>query len=237
MSFWDQSRENPRADYRNADTVEVQQPISAAEMWDRIARVLPSSARTIDVEEGSARHQPDLEGKWEGVGTNNKLLLARYTHGGHFSPHTDGYSIVDFNHRSMYTMLVYLNKCKGGGGTRFYHDDQVGKLVKDAGGRYTGQDEHVLATVETKVGRALCFFHNILHEGCAVDPGCEKYIIRSDLMYDRTPAICCSPKDVEAFELYQEADELAAQGKVEASMKLYQRCVKMSPELANVYGL
>lgn len=137
----------------------------------------------------------------------------------------------------MYTMLVYLNKCEGGGGTRFYHDDQVGNLVKDGGGRYTGQDEHVLATVETKVGRALCFFHNIMHEGCAVDLGCEKYIIRSDLMYERNPPICDAPKDQEAFELYQEADELAAQGKVEASMKLYRQCVKMSPALAKVYGL
>ena len=29
------------------------------------------------------------------------MLFARYAHGGHFSPHTDGYSIVDFNYRSM----------------------------------------------------------------------------------------------------------------------------------------
>jgi len=37
--------------------------------------------------------------------------------------------------------------------------------------------------------------------------------------------------------LYQEADELSAQGKVDESMQMYRKCVKMSPALAAIYGL
>ena len=65
--------------------------------------------------------------------------------------------------------------------------------------RLTGQPENVITTVQAVQGRALCFFHNIVHEGVAVEPGTTKYIIRSDLMYRRTPAICSSPRDCEAF--------------------------------------
>ena len=56
-----------------------------------------------------------FEGTWKAVGVNEHLLFARYTDGGHFSPHTDGYTIVDFNKRSLYTLLLYLNDCQEGG--------------------------------------------------------------------------------------------------------------------------
>ena len=55
----------------------------------------------------------------------------------HFSPHTDGYQVVDFNYRSMHTLLIYLNTCDdGGGGTRFYTDNQVTTLRPDESGRW-----------------------------------------------------------------------------------------------------
>lgn len=58
-----------------------------------------------------------FEGTWRACGINEHLLFARYGPGGHFSPHTDGYTIVDFNHRSLFTVLVYLNDCAVGGTT------------------------------------------------------------------------------------------------------------------------
>ena len=45
------------------------------------------------------------------VGLNPNMLFNRYHPSGHFSPHTDGYTIVDFNTRSMYSALFYLNDC------------------------------------------------------------------------------------------------------------------------------
>lgn len=56
-----------------------------------------------------------FEGTWTAVGVNGHLLFARYDHGGHFSPHTDGYTIVNFNKRSLYTLIIYLNDCDVGG--------------------------------------------------------------------------------------------------------------------------
>eukprot|EP00045_Choanoeca_perplexa_P006250 m.53217 g.53217 ORF g.53217 m.53217 type:complete len:65 (+) comp13540_c1_seq6:515-709(+) len=56
-----------------------------------------------------------MEGEWQAVGVNEHLLFARYNDGGHFSPHTDGNNIIDFNYRSMYTLLIYLNTCADGG--------------------------------------------------------------------------------------------------------------------------
>lgn len=49
------------------------------------------------------------------------------------APHTDGYSVVDLNERSMYSMILYLNDCctpgPGDGGTRFYDDTAKGNLI------------------------------------------------------------------------------------------------------------
>ena len=124
LTFWDSANAAPRRDYRNADTVEVPTDGVAEALWKRVEHAVPRLLR-IGEDTDPARSQPDLDGEWEACGTNTKLLIARYLSGGHFAPHTDGYSVVDFNHRSMYTMLLYLNTVENGGGTRFYHDEQV----------------------------------------------------------------------------------------------------------------
>ena len=38
-------------------------------------------------------------GEWEAVGINPNLLFGRYKSGGHFAPHTDGCTVIDFNYR------------------------------------------------------------------------------------------------------------------------------------------
>jgi hypothetical protein len=42
--------------------------------------------------------------------------------------------------------------------------------------------DNVITTVEAKRGRALFFFHNLVHEGVPPADDEVKYIIRSDLM-------------------------------------------------------
>jgi hypothetical protein len=181
LTFWDSTADEPRRDYRNADTVEVPNVGVAEALWRRVARHVPPTLHVSELTD-PARSQPDLDGTWAAHGTNQKLLIARYLSGGHFSPHTDGYSVVDFNDRSMYTMLLYLNDCSDGGGTKFYRSEQLGKLEKDEAGRFTGQAEHEICTVAARKGRACFFFHNIVHEGVAPAGEQVKYIIRSDLM-------------------------------------------------------
>ena len=45
-------------------------------------------------------------------GLNPTLLFGRYKSGGHFAPHTDGNTIIDFNHRSLRSVIIYLSDCK-----------------------------------------------------------------------------------------------------------------------------
>jgi hypothetical protein len=133
LSFW--SSDRSAASFRNADTIEMTHPSFAAEVWARVEPFLEAqSAKVLDIsEEGTPlRWERDIGGTWDACGTNECLLVSRYEAGGHFAPHTDGYSVVDLNHRSMYSMIVYLNDCctpgPGDGGTRFFADEAKGKL-------------------------------------------------------------------------------------------------------------
>jgi len=234
-TFWD-SRPDRKTEFRNADTIEVKQPELAANLWKRVQEALSDSVEITD-DQDHPRWQRDLEGVWDPIGTNNHVLFARYRSGGHFAPHTDGFSVVSCDERSMYSAVLYLNSCSEGGGTRFYADEAREQLVKDDQGRYTGREDLVRLTVEPIVGRLCVFFHNIVHEGVPVGPSAEKYIIRSDIMYRRRAPICKTDKDRQAFDLYQEAQEKSTDGQIEEAMAMFRRAFKLSPALADVYGM
>ena len=105
-SFW-----NPavgRTEFRNSDTVEVTSEPVAAELWRRVAHLV---VPRVTVEREGKLWERGLEGEWVACGINPHLLFNHYHPGGHFSPHTDGATVVDFNRRSLYSMLVYLNLC------------------------------------------------------------------------------------------------------------------------------
>jgi len=235
-SFWD-SRPDRVTDFRDADTIEVHHPDLAALLWERAAPFLSENVVINPDDDENPRWQRDLEGTWEPVGTNEHVLFARYDAGGHFAPHTDGFSVVSCDERSMYSIVLFLNACTDGGGTRFYADEQRDKLVKDERGRYTGTPEMELTTVDPKVGRMVVFFHNILHQGVGVGAGAKKYIIRSDVMYKRQDPICKTPQDHEAFDMYQRAQELSTAGEMEEATRLFRRAFRQSPALADVYGM
>jgi len=75
-------------------------------IWDRLKHLVPPS---VTILEGCSRYSKELEGTWVAIGLNPNMLFNRYPEGGHFSPHTDGYTIIDFNTRSMYSTLVRQN--------------------------------------------------------------------------------------------------------------------------------
>ena len=120
-SFWNAA--TSVATYRNSDTVEITSDQVAGEIWARVKHsVVPRV--TIGAGAGAKTQlwEPGLEGEWEAYGINAHLLFNRYAPGGHFSPHTDGATVVDMNRRSLYSMLVYLNRCpeECGGGTALF---------------------------------------------------------------------------------------------------------------------
>jgi leukotriene-A4 hydrolase len=117
--------------FRNADTVEVTCTQVAAALWRRVAPHVPpritltrTNENDDDDADGSASADAScergLEGEWVACGVNPVLLFTRYGAGGHFSPHTDGNTVIDFNTRSLHSMLLYLNDCPDGGHTTLF---------------------------------------------------------------------------------------------------------------------
>lgn len=92
-------------------------------------------------------------------GLNERLRFYRYTPGQRFSWHFDGSFVRPNGERSMLTFMIYLNEGYEGGETRFESSSVLGKL-----------------------GMALLFEHELLHEGAEVTSG-VKYVLRSDVMY------------------------------------------------------
>ena len=190
-SFWNAS-DPERKDFRNADTVEVQDANLADRIWKRIKDLVVPE---VCITEDELRWERGLQGTWKAVGVNPILLFARYGPGGHFSPHTDGYTIIDLNNRSLYTLLLYLNTCESGGATRMFipsSDDGERSYEQDKGGRMRWAEENVVGQADVKVGNALAFYQNIPHEGEPVGAGCAKYIIRTDIMYQVRGALAHS---------------------------------------------
>lgn len=148
---------------------------------------------------------------------------------------------ADFNCRSFYSVIVYLNTIPlgEGGGTRFYLDGAVEALHSngdEGANKWTGKAELVTGLVDPVAGRLLAFEQSLVHEG--VPPVAEncKYIIRSDVLYQRTPSVCDTPKDIEAYRLFREAEQLAEAGRVSESIPLFKKAVKLSPDMAEMMG-
>lgn len=95
------------------------------------------------------------------VGLNERFRFYRYDPGERFAPHRDGAFRRDNGEMSLLTFLVYLNEGFEGGET----------VVEGL-------------SVTPRLGMALIFEHQLMHEGAAVTRG-RKYVLRTDVMYGR----------------------------------------------------
>ena len=92
-------------------------------------------------------------------GLNERFRYYRYTPGQRFAWHFDGSFARPNGEVSLLTFMIYLNEGYEGGETQFESLSVAGKL-----------------------GMALVFEHELLHEGAEVTGG-VKYVLRSDVMY------------------------------------------------------
>mmetsp|Transcript_34007 Transcript_34007/g.75385 ORF Transcript_34007/g.75385 Transcript_34007/m.75385 type:complete len:323 (+) Transcript_34007:194-1162(+) len=245
FSFWADTGEQPDAqplesqvNFRSADTIEEHLPRLADSLWQRI-RPLFESKRVV-IEEGTDAFEKDAAGEWKPVGISSDMLFARYLTGGHFAPHVDGSTAVGLNLRSFFTVLIYLNDCEVGGQTRFLpgcqHD--VLSVDKATGKVCASPDSQEVCSVPPRTGTATAFFHDILHEGFSVGKGHKKYIIRCDIMYQREPPLFGNdPRAEEAFDMYQRARVLEADGDIQQALKLFQSIRRISRSVAELYGV
>ena len=93
------------------------------------------------------------------IGLNEQFRFYKYELDQRFKRHIDGRFKRNDTEESRITFMIYLNEDFEGGETKF--------------------DELV---IKPKTGDALCFIHEIKHEGCPVKNG-TKYALRSDVMY------------------------------------------------------
>jgi 2OG-Fe(II) oxygenase superfamily len=237
FTFWNPYSETSD-EFRRAFTVEVKHTEIASIIFTRISGLLSSKIwpNNLLVDVVDAESVPtDSVGTWKAVGINTRLLFSRYLDGGHFAPHSDGYTEIDLNNRSLYTCVIYLDDAIDGGQTVLYSNDQIEKpLVKDACGRLTGDPSLVLHRVEAKRGRMLVFNHSLFHEG---SPAKQKNIIRTDIMFTRTPAICTDPEDLEAYKIYMEAQRISGEGNSEEALTLFKKAFRLSPNLKKFYRM
>ncbi|MBD0364309.1 MAG: 2OG-Fe(II) oxygenase [Coleofasciculus sp. C3-bin4] len=130
--------------------------------------ILDDPERALDLWQRVSAYIPTTIGKWRAIGLNERFRFYRYDPGQRFAPHHDGCYRRPNGEQSILTFMIYLNEGFEGGETRF---DLPYYYVKQP---------HVFVVPVT--GMALCFVHEIQHEGTAVIRG-RKYVLRSDVMY------------------------------------------------------
>jgi predicted 2-oxoglutarate/Fe(II)-dependent dioxygenase YbiX len=139
---------------RNNERVMIDNPDWAAKLWERAAPLIPS---------------PFLG--HPATGLNERFRFYRYDEGHTFRPHTDGHFARN-DERSQLTFMVYLNDECAGGETVVYLTDDA--LIPEHDGAEI--------RVKPQTGKALVFYHYLLHEGAPVTAG-RKYVLRTDVMY------------------------------------------------------
>jgi leukotriene-A4 hydrolase len=184
-----------------------------------------------------------LQGTWVASGVNPVFLFTRYGPGGHFSPHTDGNTVQDLNQRSLYSVLVYLNTCEVGGDTTLFapppeaHPDAQRVFLRDTGNRLRWPADWAADSAPPIEGNVLLFRQDAPHEGSPVGQGCEKLIIRTDIMFERTPAACDDDAGRAAYALWREANSAEEKGEAMQAMALFRKSARTSPALADLMGL
>lgn len=187
---------------------------------------------TFNNEQAFTQNGLGMRGKWHVQHLKPELSLIKYSSGGHFAPHYDADDIVDpFNHRSLKSVLMYLNDDYVGGETSFVleHDLYFDKQLQI----YCTPVDSIFKLFKAQIGDCLIFDHKMLHEGRFVSEG-SKYIIRSDLFYLKEEPQDKSANEVlkeTAMRVYYEGTKLEEKGQVDAAIAKYRKAFKMCPEI------
>lgn len=149
-------------DYRNSDRCIMDDDAFAEAVFDRIKTKLPETMEVY----GST---------WKLKGLNERMRILRYSEGHFFAEHRDGSYARSNNEESFLTFMLYLNdgaKDFVGGATHFIAPPQGSRIHR------------IISEVVPSAGMVLVFDHRLMHEGARLFSG-KKYVIRTDVMYER----------------------------------------------------
>ncbi|WP_045112840.1 2OG-Fe(II) oxygenase [Microscilla marina] len=157
--------------YRNNDRQVVDDDTLAALLFEEIKQYVPSS---IDI----AGVGKDEAGNWQLKELNHRLRICRYQPEQYFNKHLDGVHYQSATVQSKLTFMVYLNDSHEfiGGRTLFF-------ASKDS--------DEVIQEFLPETGDLIIFDHNIWHAGEVLHSGI-KYILRSDILYQKTSPVSSS---------------------------------------------
>lgn len=240
---------------RNCFRVLVNSGSLSALVWDRVKHKLATESKECmrsvvigadDTEPACGlEHTHGLQGQWNLAGLNTHWRLCKYEPGGHFGPHADGYYHPSDHTRSFFTFMLYLTHGFEGGSTNFMRD--YSEVHKSDEGLYTAREDQITHRVKPEPGMLLVFWHNIVHEGGKVNskPGQQKYILRSEVMYERDPSTVpvakVSSQELqrrEEFMLYYNAAKaLENQRQFKQAIEFYNKAIRAHPEMAAEYQL
>jgi len=173
-----------------------------------------------------------VQGKWKPIGINECFRFSRYKAPSvGFDYHRDSLYVADFNQRSIYTILIYLNDNFEGGKTSFVetlNERKIGQTVKE---EMIGSYKKT-TTIEPMTGKAIIFSHNRIHCGEPLNFG-MKYVIRSDIVFEREPQSLPDGYNqslwlhdssfINAVNFYQDAKRYEMKGDVKNASICYER--------------
>ena len=230
---------NPKAEYRNNLRILVKGKSVADILFQRLLPVLDAINQreilcTRENSDSFLTGGMGMKGLWKMHSLNDLFRLCKYDTLGHFGPHYDGDYVEDpCLKRSLKTFMVYLNDDYQGGETSFSDDHDI--HLDTARGIYCSPEDEVYTQLKARRGDLLIFDHKILHEGKQVTEG-VKYIMRSDVMYERfnTTAESVTDEDrtcAQAVQLFHEGMKLEEMQLIDEAIKKYSRAYKLCPEL------
>ncbi|WP_404941496.1 2OG-Fe(II) oxygenase [Pseudomonas danubii] len=154
--------------YRDNDRIVTDDPALAGRLFERLKHCawrMPRLGTVID------------EDGWRLVGINERLRFCRYRPGTQFRAHQDG-----VHHRqrqqSRLTFMIYLNDDAFSGGETVFFEGRSAAM----------SNRNSTLRLRPRKGSLIVFDHTLWHAGALVDAG-QKYIMRSDLMYEPQRAL------------------------------------------------
>ena len=177
-----------------------------------------------------------LRGKWELSGVNNAIRFNSYygKKQGKFEKYGDAQFCPSGDHRSFFSLVIYLNEDFEGGGTKFYIPKQR-KYPEEINLCDTSdQEQYDVISVKPRAGSAVLSSQNILHESAVVTSS-GKWILKTDIMLKRTQAVGFQVSEAERedyfsyLNLFRQAQQLESSKETDCSeaYNLYDKCLSL----------
>eukprot|EP01084_Bolivina_argentea_P006032 11413_1 len=200
-------------------------------LWERMHKIIEEVIQTNNISIMPYGFDV-LNYEWKLNGINEGIRINCYNKKDQFfGYHKDGQFCNSGNERSIFSLVIYLNDNFKGGETNFYFEPDITsdsktneKYVNDFSINeeikyFGGINKFCKHTIIPKKGKAVIFSQNLIHEGCVLTKGKNKYILRTDIIVTKKEkknigfAISTAESDdyLKSLNYFREAQQLELQ--------------------------